>query len=125
MTLPDDQRIILQVLAREIMSWPAEPNKHGVKYGPLRLYNDNTPYITKHEGWNPLENIADAWMLVEQLRLTVTPHGTKWGCAHCNWSQFGETTAVGMTNGRDWYLADTAPRAISLAAYAAFIERRL
>lgn len=133
MTLPGDKQL-LELLARDVMGWKLErrldvgTDTYTVhKYGPLQLYN--APYRSlEHEGWNPLEDIADAWMLAEALGLTVTPtyeHGeSAWGCAHCNWHRSGETTAVGMTNHQDWFTAPTAPRAICLAAYAWYRERQ-
>lgn len=63
--------------------------------------------------------IDAAWKVVEKLHLTVTPMGKEWAAAYCNWSQSGETTAVGMTNNRQWSTAATAPLAICLAALEA------
>jgi hypothetical protein len=64
-------------------------------------------------------DIAAAWTIAEKRAITVTPIGTRWGAASCNFSQSGETTAVGMTNGRSWIVCDSAPRAICLAALKA------
>lgn len=64
-------------------------------------------------------DLAAAWIVAEKRAITVTPIGNKWGAAWCNFSQSGETTAVGMTNGRDWVVCDSAARAICLAALQA------
>jgi len=120
--MPPD-REILEMLARDVLGWKAEPVRYGTRYSgfpevrtPLFIYIDDSPYIEKHDGWNPLEKIEDAWVLVEKLRLTLTPGANCWLCAHCNWWQSGETTAVGMTNHQQWVEAATAPRAICLTA---------
>jgi Phage ABA sandwich domain len=59
-----------------------------------------------------------AWELVIKFQLTVTPGYRGWKAAACNWSQSGETSAVGMTNYGVWSEAETAPLAICIAALA-------
>jgi hypothetical protein len=65
-------------------------------------------------------DIAAAWQVAEKLGLTVTPMSVrgirKWGSARCNYFQGPPLVAVGMTKGRDWETAETAPMAICLAA---------
>lgn len=34
----------------------------------LRIHSDDSPYVNKLEGWNPLASDADAFMLVDQIR---------------------------------------------------------
>lgn len=133
-------RELLEILARHVMGWQCEElrwppdsplganRRYGIVYhgvesrakqtdpqgrSRLYLYDDDSPYIEKNEGWNPLVDIADAWMLVEKLGLTITPAATRgrWICARC---QPGRSTIhIGATGSA----ADTAPRAICLAAY--------
>jgi hypothetical protein len=109
-----DQEIIAS-LAEKVMGWKVCQNGFAVdpRFGVHAL---GATYPFERLGWNPLECIADAWMLAERCHLTVTPGAKGWRAQSCNWHQSGETTAVGMTNYRDWYEAETAPRAICLAA---------
>ena len=44
-------------------------------------------------------NMADAWEVAEEMRITVTPSiGRGWKAAWCNASGSGETNWVGLTN---------------------------
>lgn len=74
-------------------------------------YRDGFPRVPHYS-----TEISAAWEVAEKLHLTVTPGIRGWRAARCNWSQSGETTAVGMTNHRQWVEAETAPLAICLAA---------
>jgi len=58
---------IIETLATKVMGWKID----GVAY----VKADNPDYMVGVQvaNWNPLQNIADAWMLVEKLYIGVIP----------------------------------------------------
>lgn len=108
-----DQKINIAI-AEKVMSWRVHRSKakellcDGMTPNGDIFVNAKLPDFAT--------NIADAWIIAENMELTVTPGHHGWRAAYCNWSQVGETTAVGMTNHQRWTVAETAPRAICLAA---------
>jgi hypothetical protein len=72
----DEKRELTRRLAERVMGWQFERGLLGLTHMHQRadgtylycfLWDESSPYVAKHEGWNPLENIADAWMLVEAV----------------------------------------------------------
>lgn len=126
--MPDVEENAAEVvrLATEVMGWKITPRSYREYTDfkrPDKCNISTWPGARGGDGlsWNPFASISDAWMLVEKLRLTVTPnHVTSgWMAAHCNWSRHGEITAVGLTNYQCWYEGPTAQEAICAAALAA------
>lgn len=124
-----DQEIIVAV-AEKVMGWKAYPLD---SYNDYRLYEQNRlienvnrewvffPASATHseahaaaKPWNPLESVASAWMVVENLAesrsVRVTSHFPGWRCVVMEHGSGDEL-------GRE--VADTAPRAICLAALKA------
>lgn len=74
-----ERKLNIVTLAEKAMGWvphpfsnfsPAARSYHvpGSRLGPrLIVWNDNT-HINRIEGWNPYDSIADAWMMVDELR---------------------------------------------------------
>ena len=59
----------LQALAERVMGWQRPLSSFGVPY--MDVWQDSDGQIVSGacmRQWNPLENIADAWMVVERLR---------------------------------------------------------
>ncbi|TQR29416.1 hypothetical protein C7Y45_28880 [Brevibacillus brevis] len=56
-----DQQIIL-TLATKVMGWK--------RYGETDFWYGDNGNLFDHSFWNPLQNIADAWMIVEKIKDT-------------------------------------------------------
>lgn len=59
-----DQQIIL-TLATKVMGWK--------RYGETDFWYGDNGNLFDHSFWNPLQNIADAWMIVEKFRNKKDP----------------------------------------------------
>ena len=59
-----DQQIIL-TLATKVMGWK--------RYGETDFWYGDNGNLFDHSFWNPLQNIADAWMIVDKFRNKKDP----------------------------------------------------
>lgn len=85
-------------------------------------FGDNRPFVYRYsldserfedECWNPIERIADAWMVVEKMR----EQGCCFSCGEGDEAWFAQLTGPGDIEGTGQAL--TMPRAICLAALKA------
>jgi hypothetical protein len=69
-----------RVLAERVMQW--ESDKSGFNSTPVwrqvLASGHKGPIVREKKDWNPYESIADAWMIVEVLRLTDEPRWIRW-----------------------------------------------
>lgn len=106
---PTDEQII-RTLAEEVMGW--ERSHHA------------TPDSSWGGNWNPLTSIADAFMVVEKiggLDLIKVDSGWMVGDGSEGFSTDGGFVEMQLENHA---IAETAPRAISLAAYRVVNSQR-
>ncbi|WP_035290176.1 BC1872 family protein [Brevibacillus thermoruber] len=100
---------IIETLATKVMGW----KQVNLGLSIIWVDADGRDVSAQVDSWNPLQNIADAWMIVERLNtefyfeifriaLSVSESGKEPFVAY-----FGAECAV----------AETAPKAISMAAY--------
>lgn len=91
-----DEQQIIETLATKVMEW----DRHD-EYFILDEHAIHADYL--HEVWNPLQNIADAWMLVEKIKDNDEQkrHFSTW---------------LALTTGTNSIFGVT-PKAISMAAY--------
>lgn len=111
--MTDEQ--IIEKLATEVMGWKLDEGEDD--YGQSQLFwYDNSDEIRQDESWNPLEDMNDAWMVVEKLweegiSLWVGPDPIKGGYAvQCKPVE---------RNVHDFIRAETATYAICIAALRA------
>lgn len=79
------------------------------------LYVDWARYVPRYS-----TIIEHAWDVAARERYTISPCVAGFRVGVCNWSQSGgEINAIGMTNYREWVVAETAQLAICRAALLA------
>ena len=67
--------------------------------------------------FNPAENMNDAWLIAEKLRLTVTPSFDGWEVFYANASSSQrDCQYIGTTNRQKWIEHKSASKAICLCA---------
>ncbi|MBM7592276.1 BC1872 family protein [Brevibacillus fulvus] len=88
---PSDQQIITE-LAKKVMGWHREIHFRDLEdqYGDTYWVDKTGLAVAKDGLWNPLQNIADAFMLLKKLKhmepvvyyveQTVVPDKVGWGC---------------------------------------------
>ncbi len=112
-----DRELVVS-LAERVMEWKRGlPRPYSAKWGVERWIAPDGERFSL--SWNPLESIADAFMLVEALH--KKSHWfriqSSWDKSRKYYAGFEEDGFTGW-NGRPTYqgMADSAPRAIRLAA---------
>ncbi|WP_312117668.1 BC1872 family protein [Brevibacillus reuszeri] len=97
---------IIETLATKVMGWSQWD-------GLWCKDRSHTTFICKVADWNPLQNIADAWMIVEEMR----KRQYYFVVAICfnGYEVYPERVDGSKICGEVY--AETAPRAISMAAY--------
>ncbi|MBG9944664.1 hypothetical protein ABE237_00675 [Brevibacillus formosus] len=107
----NEQQIIL-TLATKIMGWK--------RYGETEFWHGENGNLFDSSFWNPIHNMADAWMLMEKLRqryfcevaMTETDDG------YWHWmARFIEVIESPYQVKTFKAVENEAPRAISMAAY--------
>lgn len=101
---PSDQQIITE-LAKKVMGWHREIHFRDLEdqYGDTYWVDKTGLAVAKDGLWNPLKNIADAWMIVEKIKDNDEQkrHFSAW---------------LALTTGTNSIFGVT-PKAISMAAY--------
>jgi hypothetical protein len=130
--MTDDRTLIINA-AERVMGWtvvPFEWEDRREEVFPRLIENINLDWVLcltergEWNEWNPLESITDAWMLVEELakRHTLISVKNLFDGDSVNWwvcTATGYTQPHGYINGQWQEDADSAPRAIVLAALQA------
>jgi hypothetical protein len=114
---PKTDTEIIELLAREVMGWVADdPTCWKDSFGKIVAGRDGWS-VDGVLPWNPLESIADAWMIVEKMadhhKDSFRLHSFGGKESQANF-KFGGSSVIGT-----YTKADTAPRAICLAALSA------
>lgn len=97
------ERQIIETLATKVMGWK--------RYGDTNFWHGDNGNLFDSSLWNPLKNIADAWMIVDKLVLER-------GLPVAVQSSVREYRA--SFNGEEWTYGNTAQEAISRAALLMF-----
>lgn len=83
---------------------------------PCQVWRDANGNQVARIAWNPLERIEDAWMVMERLIKIGANESVLWGLSWVPWR--GKWICWDGTKEIE-EMADTAPRAISMAALKA------
>jgi hypothetical protein len=69
---------IIETLATKVMGWKRDTSEYfdGGEWVSVRTWSYENGKYAAGSGWNPLQNIADAWMIVQKMAKAdpVTSH---------------------------------------------------
>lgn len=128
--MPVDDVEMIRVLAEKVMgAIPTRDERFKTtRYSPpdrsfmFSLHDPDSPYISKHEGWNPFTSWGDAGMLLDKMRLSEDFDHFD----HFREALRAQAKDAGWHPGRafEWWFAECSnrPEAIAMAAYRAVTE---